>query len=112
MKEMSANMKPMIEAVIRDMPKSYAYRNIKQEWENVLQIYDERKVGEICVDKINRIIQAFGNVIRNYLKPNTNDEEKEMLRLFKEHGFESFTDKYGEMLRNAKNPKYDVIERC
>ncbi|XP_013116081.2 uncharacterized protein LOC106093558 [Stomoxys calcitrans] len=112
MKEMAANLKPMIQAVLKDMPTTAPYRKIKQDWQNVLSIYDEHKDGEKCIDKVNRIIQAFGNTIRNYLKRNTNEVEKEMLRLFNQHGFEVFTDKYGQMLQSAKNPEYELNDRC
>ncbi|XP_075163702.1 uncharacterized protein LOC142236331 [Haematobia irritans] len=112
MKEMAANLKPMIQAVLNDMPTTTPYRKFKQDWEQVLHIYDEHKDGEKCVDKVNRIVQAFGNVIRNYLKRNTSAEEKEMLRLFNLHGFEAFTDKYGQLLQKARNPDYEVTDRC
>ncbi|XP_073839030.1 uncharacterized protein [Musca autumnalis] len=112
MKEMAANMKPMIQGVLKDMPSTSSYRRYKQDWESVLHIYDEHKDNEKCIDKLNRIVQAFGNNIQKLMKRNTTAEEKEMLRLFMQYGFEQFTDKYGQLLRTARDPQYDVVERC
>lgn len=105
-------MKPMIEAVLRDMPSSPAYRKFRQDWDGVLHIYTEHKDEEKCIQKVNRIVQSFGNSIRNYMKRTATAEEREMMRLFIQHGFEQFTDKYGQMLRSASDPQYDVTERC
>lgn len=89
-------IKPMLKAVINDMPTtSPAFGKYKTELETFVKQFEADKAKKIpCFFKTFGLMNNFVDLLDPYEKDNASKEAKEVLKIFNKHGFKELDSEF------------------
>ncbi|XP_019891381.1 uncharacterized protein LOC109612097 [Musca domestica] len=114
MSAFAADLRPMIEAVLHDIPEEENFLKHKMRWEHFLQKFQGEKIGDECVEKLLEILEPFADFIDELKQGHVTQEAETMEKLFQKHGLEQFSGRFLPIFQDLKIPDsvFDGKEVC